>query len=137
MNPSAVQAPGSRAKSYGVGHETKVMEWSVVPEADAMVVAYNSIPSETEITPMKHGGADVRGKAGPRNPIRTAGPDIIFGIRRLPAPLPPPRRRGTAVGMLPPFGDQSHLRPSRCHDAAGRAPDHRTSAAARYGLLPG
>ena len=46
------------------------MEWSVVPEADTMIVTQKNVPNETETTPMKHGRADVRGKARPGLDIR-------------------------------------------------------------------
>ena len=52
------------------------MERNVVSEADAMVVHRNKAPSETETARMRHGGADVRGKAKP-------GPDIRFEPRNL------------------------------------------------------
>ena len=68
--------PESRAKSYEVSHEAKIMERNVVSEADAMVVHRNKAPSETETARMRHGGADVRGEAEP-------GPDIRFEPRNL------------------------------------------------------
>ena len=63
----------------------KIMEWSVVPEADAMVVYRNKVPSETETTRMKYGRTDVRGKARlgldirfePQNLTSYSGP-IVF-----------------------------------------------------------
>ena len=48
-----------------VDHEVKIMEWNVISEAGTMAVLRNKAPSGTETRRMKHGGADVRGKAGP------------------------------------------------------------------------
>ena len=68
--------PESCTKSYGVNHEAKIMELNVVSEADTMVVHRNKAPSETETARMRHGGADIRGKA-------KSGLDIRFEPQNL------------------------------------------------------
>ena len=80
----------SHTESHGARREAKATEWNVVSDADTVVVHRNGVPSETGIMRTRHGRADVRGKAVPRHPIRTAGPDIVLGTRRLPAPAPLP-----------------------------------------------
>ena len=96
--------PESCTKSYEVNHEVKIMKLNVVSEAGTMVVLRNKAPSETEITRMKHGRADVRGKARlglgirfePQNLTSYSGLIVfqhlfsLLGVRE------------TAVGMLPP-----------------------------------
>ena len=121
----------SHVTPYGVGREAKVMEWNLVSEADATVVSENNVPSETgtnRADESRPGRRARQGRARPRHPIRTAEPDIVFGPRHPPVPLPPPRRRGTAVGMPPvvrPITGHRRLRDtdSRRDDGmAGRIP---------------
>ena len=46
------------------------MEWSVISEADTMIVLGNNILGKTETTRMKYSKSDVRGKVGPGLGIR-------------------------------------------------------------------
>ena len=104
----------------------------MVSDADTVAVHQNRVPSETGTMRMKHGRANVRGKAGPGTGIRfePRGPTSYSGSVVFRHLFPSPASgngRGDASATRGPI----RFRPSRGHDVAGRAPDHRTAAARR------